>query len=227
MESISHPQALQRLMQLDSCALSDALDQLSLLGCVTGLTPAATPTRIGGRVHTVSLAAGEGRAGQSRPRHLCTTAIEACDAGEIIVIEQRTGIEAGCWGGMLSRGAVARRVAGVIADGLVRDVDEARQLGFAIFSRGYTARTARGRIHEAATDVPVQIADVIVHPGDYAFADSSAVIFVRPDHLGAVLNAAERIAARESVMVQRLAAGHAISEVLGADYEHMLKERKP
>jgi hypothetical protein len=42
----------------------------------------------------------------------------------------------------------------------------------AIFSRGYTARTVRGRVHEVATDVPVTAGDVVVSARDYALPGS-------------------------------------------------------
>jgi 4-hydroxy-4-methyl-2-oxoglutarate aldolase len=217
--------ALSRLAALDSCALADALDRLSLSGCVTGLVAATVPARIAGRVHTFKLTSGAGQqASSGSTRHLGTAAIQACSAGDIIVIEQRTGIEAACWGGILSHGAMLREIAGVIAEGPVRDIDEARELAFPVYCRSVTARTARGRIHESATDVPVQIADVVVHPGDYALADASGVVFVRPDRLGEVLAVAEAIAAREAQMVRRLHEGAEIAEVMGADYEHMLRK---
>ncbi len=219
-------EALRRLARLDSGALSDALDRLSLGGCVTGLLAATVPARIAGRVHTVRLVAGgvtpRAQSG-SKPRHLGTTAIEACAAGDVIVIEQRSGIDAACWGGILSCGAQLRGIAGVIADGAVRDIDEARELAFPIYCRAITARTARGRILEAGTDVPVQVADVEVHPGDYALADASAVVFVRADRLAEVLDTAEAIAARETAMLRRLREGAPVSEVMGAEYERMLR----
>jgi 4-hydroxy-4-methyl-2-oxoglutarate aldolase len=219
MSDISH-----KLARLDTCVLSDALDKMSLTGCVTGLVAAIPGRIISGRVHTVKLAAGTGPAGSATPRHLGTTAIEACAAGEVIVVEQRTGIEAGCWGGILSRGAHARGIAGVVADGLVRDVDEARELGFPLFCRGFTARTARGRVHEAATDVPVRIGDVDVSPGDYVVADSSAAVFIQASRVEEVVRVAGSIAAREAAMAARIAAGDPISVVMGADYEHMLRK---
>ncbi|HTT03045.1 MAG TPA: RraA family protein [Steroidobacteraceae bacterium] len=219
----SREDSLGRLARLDACALSDALDTLRLNGCVSGLVAATSGVRITGRVHTVKLAAGPAPADGTAPRHLGAAAIEACSIGDVIVVEQRTGIDAGCWGGILSRGAKLRGIAGIIAEGCVRDIDEARQLGLPIFCRGHTARTARGRVHELGTDVPVQVGDVTVHPGDYALADASGVVFVRPERLQEVLSAAEAIAAREAAMVLRLAAGEAITHVMGADYEHMLR----
>jgi 4-hydroxy-4-methyl-2-oxoglutarate aldolase len=232
---------ITRLARLDACAVSDALDKLGLPGCATGFIASAPGQKIAGRVHTVALTGGPPPGADDPPPqlpenvppptpalahapvHLGAAAIERSQPGDVIVVEQRSGIEAGSWGGILSRGAKARGVAGVISDGLVRDVDEARDIGFPIFSRGYTAKTARGRIHEAATDVPVRIGDVQVHPGDYVLADSSAAVFIRPDRLADVLATAEAIAAREAAMAARLAAGEPITRVMGADYEHMLR----
>ena len=96
-------------MELDSCAVSDALDKLALKGSVTGLHRFSTLRRIAGRVLTVKLDRAEGR---SSTRHLCTAAIEAAMPGDIIVVEQRTGIDAACWGGNLALGAKMRSVAG-------------------------------------------------------------------------------------------------------------------
>jgi 4-hydroxy-4-methyl-2-oxoglutarate aldolase len=130
-----------RLGLLDACAVSDALDKLGLPGCVTGLRSALPGQRIAGRVHTVKLKAGSPPADRL-PVHLGAAAIDASSEGDVIVVEQSTGIDAGCWGGILSRAAKQKGVVGVICEGLARDVDEAREIGFPIFCRGYTARTA-------------------------------------------------------------------------------------
>ena len=213
---------VQRLARLDSCAVSDAMDKLQLAGVVTGLQRLSTTRRIAGRAVTVKL--GVGNARQAPPRHLGTTAVEACQTGDVIVVEQRSGVDAGSWGGILSLGAKLRGVAGVIADGPVRDVDEARDHDFPVFARGCTARTARARIVELETNGPVSIGDVTVKPGDYVIADGSAVVFIRAADIDRVLDAAEIIARREALMAKALLDGRPITEVMGADYEHMLKD---
>lgn len=204
--------------------MSDALDRLGLPGCVTGITPLTSARRIAGRVHTVRLvAAGGAAAPLGPPRHLGTSAIEACAPGEIIAIEQRTGRDAASWGGILSQGAKIKGIAGVIADGPVRDVDEARALDFPVFARSATARTARARIVEAATDGPITVGDVTVSPGDYALADGSGVVFLAAAEASRIIATAEEIAAREASMGRALKEGRRITEVMGAEYEHMLK----
>jgi regulator of RNase E activity RraA len=211
---------VSRLLKLDSCAVSDALDKLGLKGSVTGLKRYSTDRRIAGRVVTVTLAAAEGR---SNTRHLCTAAIEAAQPGDVIVVEQRTGIDAASWGGNLALGAKMRNVAGVIVEGPARDLDDCRKLDFAVYARSHTARTARGRIVEVATNEPVTVGDVTVMPGDYVLADASAVVFVQAAEIERVVATAESIMAREEAMAQALREGKPISQVMGANYEHMLK----
>jgi 4-hydroxy-4-methyl-2-oxoglutarate aldolase len=212
---------VERLKRVDCCAVSDALDKLHLPGVVTGISQLASSRRIAGRVLTVKLGVGEPPAG--KPRHVSTTAIEAAQPGDIIVIEQHSGVNAASWGGILTLGAKLRGVAGAIADGPVRDIDEARQHDFPVFGRGVTTFTARGRIVELATGEPIMVAETKVKPGDYAIADGSGVVFISAENIERILATAENIFAREAAMAKALREGKPITEVMGANYEDMLK----
>ncbi len=218
---------VRRLRRLDVCAVSDALDKLGIQGVVSGLRQLSTERRIAGRVTTVKLVAqsddSTATPAVAAPRHLCATAIEASGADSVIVVEQRTGIEAGSWGGLLTLGASQKRIAGVVSEGLVRDIDEARQYDFPVFARGLTARTARGRVKELATHLDIQVGDVAVRDGDYVIADNSGVAFIPAAQVGAVLEVAEQIFSRESAMAKALLDGQPISQVMGANYEYMLR----
>ncbi|MGE8367655.1 RraA family protein [Cupriavidus sp.] len=212
---------VQRLRRLDCCAVSDALDKLQLPGTVTGLPQRSGAGRIAGRAITVKLGTGAPPPGPTR--HLGCTAIEQAGPNNIIVVEQRTGVEAGSWGGLLSLGAKVRGIAGVVADGPVRDIDEALDFDFPVFSRALTALTARSRVVEQGTNVPVQIGNVTVEEGDYVVADRSAVIFIAARDIARVLETAEAIVRKESVMAKAILGGTPIGEVMGGNYEHMLK----
>lgn len=212
---------VQRLRRLDCCAVSDALDKLQLPGTVTGLPQRSGAGRIAGRAITVKLGTGAPPPGPAR--HLGCTAIEQAGPDNIIVVEQRTGVEAGSWGGLLSLGAKVRGVAGVVADGPVRDIDEALDFDFPVFSRALTAFTARSRVVEQGTNVPVQIGNVTVEEGDYVVADRSAVIFIAARDIARVLETAEAIVRKEAVMAKAILGGTPIGDVMGGNYEHMLK----
>jgi regulator of RNase E activity RraA len=218
---------VQRLRRLDACAVSDALDKLQLPGAVTGLPQRSGGGRIAGRAVTMKVGPGQPPPGPTR--HLGCTAIEQSGPDHIIVVEQRAGVEAGCWGGLLTLGAKVRGVAGVVADGPLRDVDEAVAYGFPIFSRSLTSRTARGRVVELGVQVPVRIGaaiggEVDVQPGDYVLADQSAVIFIAAADIERVLDAAETIVAKEAAMAKAILSGTPIGQVMGGNYEHMLEQ---
>ncbi len=116
-----------------------------------------------------------------------------------------------------------RGVVGVLADGPVRDIDEARGYDFPVFTKLFTCRTARGRVTELGANVPIVFEGVLVNPGDYVVADSSGIVFITPDKIEALLEAAETIVAKEADMAKALLAGVPITQVMGGNYEHMLK----
>lgn len=217
---ISTGDAVRRLRALDCCAVSDTFDRLRLTGVVTGVPQASGHGRIAGRIITVKLGLGEPR---DTVKHLGTSAIDLGGADNVIVVEQRSGIDAGSWGGLLTLGAKAQGIAGVIVDGPVRDVDEARDLAFPVFTRKFTARTARGRIVELGTNVTVTFEGVRVEPDDYVIADSSGIAFIPSAEIGRVLSTAEDIVARESAIARAIKSGRKMTEAMDATYEHMLK----
>ena len=196
-------ETVDRLNRLDTCALSDAMDKLGLRGVVTGIHQFSTQRKIAGRVLTVKLGIDDGR--PTAHKHLSTTAIEMANPGDVIVVEQRSGIDAAAWGGNLSLGAKVRGVAGVIC------------------ARDHTCTTARGRLIETATNENITVGTILVSAGDYVIADASAVVFIRQPDIGRVLDTAEKIVEKEKMMAEAIRSGKSIAQVMGADYESMLK----
>lgn len=211
-----------RLQRLDVCAVSDAMDSLGIPGAVTGIERRATSARIAGRVVTVKL--GATKVTDAPTRHLGTGAIEAAEKGDVIVVEQSAVADVAGWGGVLSNAAQVRGVAGAIVEGPARDIDEANEIAFPVFSRSTTCRTARGRIWEQSFNTQITVGDVEVMPGCYVIADASGTVFVPEERVSEVLELAEFIVQKEQAMTKAVRAGEAPSVVMGADYEKMLRE---
>ncbi|HZI50558.1 MAG TPA: RraA family protein [Terriglobia bacterium] len=210
-----------RLSRMDTCVVSDALDKLGLNGVATGLNRLATDKRLAGQILTVRLESADGRLAE---RHLCTAAIEAAAPGNILVVEHHSRADCAGWGGLLSKAAVVKGVAGVIVDGLCRDIDESRELGFPVFARGVIPATARGRVIETGFNGPITVDSVVVHPGDWVIADGSGVVFVSQPHIADVLTQAEQLVAREAVLLKDIEAGTPVSKVMSRTYEHMTRK---
>lgn len=209
---------------MDVCDLSDALDALGLRPAVTGLVAVSAARPLVGRAVTVKLAAGQ--APEGTVRHLCTTAIEAAGPDDLIVVEQRSAIDAASWGGLLSQAAKYRGISGTIVEGPVRDVEESEAIGYTVYARSATARTARGRIHEAECQTPILLGDTIVAPGDYIAIDRSGCVVIPQEHVKQVLAAAEQIQAKSQLMARSVQQGVAVSQVMDRNYETMLERGK-
>jgi len=206
---------------MDTCVVSDALDKLGLSGVAAGLSRLATDRKLAGQILTVRLEAANGRLAD---RHLCTAAIEAARAGDILVIEHHSRTDCAGWGGLLSRAAMVKGIPGVIVDGMCRDIDESRELGFTVFARGVIPATARGRIIETGFNCPITVGSVVVNPGDWVIADGSGVVFLPHQNVEAILTQAEQLVAREVTLLEDIEAGIPVSQVMSRTYEHMTRK---
>jgi 4-hydroxy-4-methyl-2-oxoglutarate aldolase len=209
-----------RLAAVDSCAVSDALDRHGIAGVVTGLRPLAAPGRIAGRAVTVLL--GPPVAVDELPkRHLGTAAVDASGPGQVIVVAHQGRTDCAGWGGLLSRAAATRGIAGVVVDGAARDLAEAAETGLPVHARAATPVTARTRAVEHAWDVSVEVDGITVTPGDLVLADAGGVAVIPAGHAEQVLATAERIAATEAAMAQAIETGTPVSDVRGKTYEEL------
>lgn len=212
--------AVRRMRALDSCAVSDACDQLGIDDRVTTASgPLTGPTTIAGLCVTVEL--GPVRDTASKV-HLCAAATDSTDDESVVVIAHQGRTDCAGWGGNLSRAARTRGAAGTIVDGAARDIDEAISIGYPVFATAATPRTARGRTQETAWGGTITFDGVRVDHGDYVIADSTGVVFVPAGRFEEVLVAAEAIAAKEAAMATAIGDGRPVTEVMGADYERML-----
>jgi 4-hydroxy-4-methyl-2-oxoglutarate aldolase len=212
-----------RLGKLDSCVVSDAMDRLGIKGVAFGLTRLANKRTLHGRVLTVKLEEAKGRTAE---RHLCTAAVDAAHAGDVIVIEHHSRTDCAGWGGILSAAAVQKFLSGVIIDGMARDIDESDAFGLPVFGKGAVPSTARGRIIETEFNKLVTICGVPVKPGDYALADGSGTVFLPADKAEEIVQIAEGLAAREADMMTAVREGTPVSKVMAGNYERMLEKNE-
>lgn len=109
---------------------------------------------------------------------LATKAIHMARPGDVIVIAGSYDMALSVWGGVMSAMARKKGIAGVITDGLVRDVAETRASGLPVFSIGLTpvgpTKEGSGQIN-----LPVSCGGVLVNPGDIIVGDEDGAVVVR------------------------------------------------
>jgi regulator of RNase E activity RraA len=107
-----------------------------------------------------------------------------------------------------------KRIRGTVIDGMSRDIDGSRDIGYPVYGRGVTMISARNRIVQVDAGKPVEMRGVAVHQDDYVIADSCGTVFVPAQHIEAVLELGERIDRRQEQMVQAVLAGQPVSDVM-------------
>lgn len=203
---------LNRLSALDTNTVSDALDFLGLSGAVYGLCPLWDCPSIVGRASTVQL--GPKTDGDPPTVHLITPVVDAVTTDDRVLVIAG-GVEGiSSWGDILANASKAKRIRGSIIDGMSRDIDGSKKIGYPVFGRGVTMISARNRLVQVASSTAVNIGGVTVNQDDYVIADNCGTVFVPFSHIEEVLDLGERINHRQCGMVKEVRAGRPVAEVM-------------
>jgi 4-hydroxy-4-methyl-2-oxoglutarate aldolase len=215
---------VERLLKLDTCAVSDGMDRLGLTGATYGVRPMWLCPKIVGRAVTMKIKP----VGLDKPKqHLGTLPIDAAQPGDVIVIDNGGRPDTSCWGGLLALAAKTKGISGVVIDGACRDIDESRDVGFPVYARGAVPMTARGRVMQEAYNQEIEFTGVQVHPGDLVIADGSGVVIIPRSKEEEIVREAEAVAATEARMAEGIRQGMSVLEVLEKlGYEQMLDKNK-
>lgn len=202
---------LDRLSKLDTNTVSDALDFLNLKGATFGLRPLWDCPKIVGRASTVTIAP---KTDSASTVHLLTPVVDATTTDDRIVVVSG-GIDGiSCWGDILANASKAKQIRGTIIDGMSRDIDGSRDIGFPVYGRGVTMISGRNRVVQVDSGRPLQMRGVTVRQDDYVIADNCGTVFVPAERIEEVLDLGERIENRQKGMLEAVRAGRPVSEVM-------------
>ena len=212
-----------RFEKLSTTNVSDALDALGYRGATYGIRPMAPQWgTVVGRAVTLKMTASGLTRGKN---HLGVMAIEAAQAGDVIVVDNGGRLDISCWGGILANGAKMKGVSAVVIDGACRDLDDCIEAEFPVYARGTVVATARGRAMEENTNVMIQFGGVQVRPGDIVMGDRSGVVIVPAEVTDEVLAKAEELYEKEERMIAEIRSGASMLEVDNKySYEKMLSK---
>ena len=183
--------------QVAVASVADAVDKVcgrrGYMDC--SIKPRINDKRIAGPAATVLEAATD----EVVPPQHALDLIDEAPTGSVIVISIAGGEpNVAVWGGLMTAGAVANGHAGAVLDGAVRDLTEIRRdYDFPVYAREVSPGTTVGRYRTVASQVPVCVGGIMVHPGDIVVGDVDGVVVVPQDKAAEVLAMAREIDARE------------------------------
>ena len=139
------------------------------------------------------------------------SALEAAEPGDVLVVVNGGGRRAVC-GELFATEAKRRGLAGIVIDGLCRDVAGLRRLGLPFFARG-TVPASGSTVSRAALGQPVRFGGVDVARGDIVFGDDDGLVIAPADRIAAALEGGEAIARAERAMLAAMSEGRALHDL--------------
>jgi 4-hydroxy-4-methyl-2-oxoglutarate aldolase len=143
-------------------------------------------------------------------------AVARAPVGYALVVDVGTRRELGYWGEVLTTGAEARGLTGLVIDGCVRDAAALAAHGFSVFSTGLALPGATKEL-PGSVGAMATVGGVEVTLGDWVVGDVDGVTVVPGDALAQVLAAGMARAEKEAGMFAQLRGGATTVELLSLD----------
>jgi regulator of RNase E activity RraA len=187
---------------LANAEISDALDFFGLPGSAHGLSGVTGTFRFFGPAYTLRFAPVD-----KQDPGTVGDFIDDVLPGQVIVLDNGGRTDCTVWGGILSQIARSRGIAGTVIHGVCRDVEEAVECGYPIFSRGTFMRTGKDRVQVEAVNQSVSLGDVRVNKGDLVCGDRDGIVVVPASRIQEVLDKALAIHDTEQSIVDSVKSG--------------------
>jgi 4-hydroxy-4-methyl-2-oxoglutarate aldolase len=143
-------------------------------------------------------------------------AVAEAPPGSVLVVSVGIEAERGYWGEVLTTGAEARGIAGLVIDGGVRDASALEAHGFPVFSTLIALRGAT-KEHPGRVGGSSIVGDIQVEQDDWIVADADGVTVVPHTKLDDVLATGQAREAKEAHFFEELRAGRTTIELLALD----------
>lgn len=123
-------------------------------------------------------------------------ALDLASEGDVLVIDAGGDLTNSLMGEIMVAIALRKRVAAIVIDGAIRDAEEIRSSGIAMFAAGVTHRGPY-KDGPGEVNVPVAIDGMVVEPGDLMLGDGDGILCVPYADAADLLRAAEAKQAAE------------------------------
>ena len=133
-------------------------------------------------------------------------ALSEVQPGEVLVLTMPQPAPVALVGELIAIQAMYRKVAGILVDGAVRDVEQLAALGLPIWARWVRA-TGATKEFVGAINEPVTVGGVVIKAGDVVVLDADGAVVVPQSRVDQVLDAARQRERHEEEMREKFKEG--------------------
>lgn len=133
-------------------------------------------------------------------------ALSEVQPGEVLVLTMPQPAPVALVGELIAIQAMYRKVAGILVDGAVRDVEQLAALGLPIWARWVRA-TGATKEFVGAINEPVTVGGVVIKAGDVVVLDADGAVVVPQSGVDQVLDAARQRERHEEEMREKFKEG--------------------
>ncbi|SFB53839.1 Regulator of RNase E activity RraA [Amycolatopsis marina] len=188
----------------ESPAVSDAMEHLGLpTGVVDGLTNVPTDILSAiGFARTATVVDSDEANIPGLAEYL-----DEAQEGDMLVLGWEATSVASVWGGL----AATRGCAGLVNAGWIRNLADVSELRLAVWARGATPCSGKGRLAVTNVGAPVTVGGAVINDRDLVIADSTGICVVPGAQWWSVLAYAAQLQDRDEAFRQALSTGAGFS----------------
>lgn len=158
---------MKQFYDLPTTCISDALNGMNNLD--PSIKPLQDSYKVAGRAFTVKIPAGDNT--------MVLKAIKEASPGDVLVVDAKGESYRAVAGDFVVSLAQKLGIAGIIVDGVIRDLIGVRSLNFPVFSKGTTV-AASFKNGAGEINVPISCGGVSITPGDIIIGDADGVVVI-------------------------------------------------
>jgi 3-hexulose-6-phosphate synthase/6-phospho-3-hexuloisomerase len=179
-------------------------DAMHRKGAMAGLLSLCGNVKMAGRAVTVHTIGGD----WAKP----VEAIDVACEGEVIVINNDGITDVAPWGELATESCRRKRIAGVVIDGAVRDIDDIRAMKYPLFAKAIVPNAGEPKgFGEINTEI--RCAGQYVRPGDWIIGDESGIVVVPQERAYEIARRALEVRKNEERIREEIRRGSTLSRV--------------
>ena len=203
-ETSIEEKTIELLKGISTPNISDAMHRKGAMKSIHSICPG---TKAVGRAVTVATFEGDWAK--------TVEAIDIADEGDVIVIYNGSPHVAP-WGELATLSCMNRKIAGVVIDGAVRDVDDIRRLKFPVFAVSIVPNAGEPKGF-GEINAEIKCGGQTVRPGDYIVGDDNGVVVIPGERGYEIARRAVEVEKNESRIRDEIMKGKTLSRVLSLE----------